>query len=267
MTTPLPNAHDYVNTQPYAGRGWCKAEERMSVITKDQTALIDLSKLQGDETSYDEIIAKGKADRLAPMAPEAFHKMLTEGVKDGSIKFTNRGDVDLVARIYERAFLDEMTTATALYYQNLGWGDEQVAMLSAALVFAHARGALPALVELYLQENAIGDEGMISFSEALGRGALPALVELYLSLNKISDVGLTSFSEALGRGALPALTDLVLDGNLIGDAGLKSFSEALGRGALPALKEFYIGGNKIGDTGMKSFSEVLASGALAKLQV
>ena len=47
--------------------------------------------------------------------------MLKKGDNDGSIKFTNKSDVDVVAQIYERAFLDEMTTATTLYYLAWAW--------------------------------------------------------------------------------------------------------------------------------------------------
>ena len=39
--------------------------------------------------------------------------MLEEGVASGEIKFTNSGDVGLVCKIYERAFLTEMGGATA----------------------------------------------------------------------------------------------------------------------------------------------------------
>jgi len=266
VTTPLPDAHEYTNMQPYDGRGWCKAERLMSVIVKDTDALIDLSQLQGDESSYAKIIEKGKSNRDPPMAPDAFHAMLTSGVEDGTIKFTNKGDVDLVAHIYKTAFLDEMTAATKLFYIQLDWGDEQVATLSAALAFAHARGALPHLETLYLYNNQIGDAGLTSLSTALARGALPQLVDLHLSLNQISDAGLTSFSEALASGALPQLVKLWLTDNQIGNSGLTSLSEALASGALGHLTSLGLSGNQIGDAGLKSFSEVLASGALAKLQ-
>eukprot|EP00966_Prymnesium_polylepis_P143770 3319071-Prymnesium_polylepis.1 len=76
------------------------------------------------------------------MAPDAFRSMLEGGVEDGSVAFTKRGGVALVARIYERAFLEGMCGATALFYPSLGWGDAEVAALAKALSFAHARGSL-----------------------------------------------------------------------------------------------------------------------------
>ena len=41
----------------------------------------------------------------------------------GEIKFTNSGDVGLVCKIYERAFLTEMGDATVLVYNDLEWDD------------------------------------------------------------------------------------------------------------------------------------------------
>ena len=67
-------------------------------------------------------------------------------------------------------------------------------------------------------------------------GALPALVQLDLSVNQIGDIGLASFSEAVGSGALPVLKSLTISKNQIGDDGLKAFSEALVSGALAELK-------------------------------
>ena len=145
VTTPLPTGHVYTNTQPYVGRGWCCAEKLMSSVVKDQDALIDMSKLNGNETAVSELIKNGKASRPPPMSPDAFHQMLKDGVDDESIKFTNRGDVGVVADIYERAFVDEMSAATTLYYAGLGWSDSEITVLSAAFTFAHARGALAQL--------------------------------------------------------------------------------------------------------------------------
>ena len=121
--------------------GQCYAECLMSGIVKDYTALIDMSKLRGDETTVKALVENGKADRLPPIAPDAFHEKLKTGVDEGSIKFTNKGDVEVVARIYERAFLDEMSNAKNLYYPFLGWGDEEIKTLAAALTFAHSKGA------------------------------------------------------------------------------------------------------------------------------
>jgi len=180
VTTPLPAGHKYTNTQQYDGRGWCRAEKLMSAMVKTSLALIDLSKLQGDEMRVHVLVMNGKANRPAPIAPDAFHQMLTSGVADGSIKFTNSGDTDVVARIYERAFLDEMSGASRLVYDHLGWGDEQLTSLSAALVYAHNHGALENCERILLNGNEFGEPGMRSLSEALAKGALPKLRWLFI---------------------------------------------------------------------------------------
>ncbi len=124
VKTPLPTGHVYTNTQPYEGRGWCVAESLMSGMVKDSQALIDASKLTSKETHILDLITNGSANRLPPMAPDAFLTMLRSGVEAGRIKFTAKGDVEVVGGIYERAFTEEMAVATVLQYGSLGWGDE-----------------------------------------------------------------------------------------------------------------------------------------------
>ena len=175
VTTALPSGHEYTNTQAYGGRGWCIAEKLMSAIVKDQDALIDMGKLKGSESTVADLVTHGKSERPPPMAPDAFHAMLKSGVEDESIKFTNKGDVELVATIYRRAFLDEMSAATALHYGQLGWGDEQLVTLSMALTFAHAGGALASVTHLLLQNNEISDKGLEALSGALAKGAMAQL--------------------------------------------------------------------------------------------
>ena len=51
----------------------------MGAIVKDEEALIDMSKLRGDEKDVQELIEQGKADRPPPMAPDAFLQLLETG--------------------------------------------------------------------------------------------------------------------------------------------------------------------------------------------
>ena len=74
-------------------------------------------------------------------------------------------------------------------------------------------------------------------ADALGKGALPALVELDLTANQIGDQGMAAIADSLGKGALPALVELELSGNSIGDQGMAAFADALGKGGLPFLKK------------------------------
>ena len=189
VKTPLPTGYEYTNKQPYEGRGWCYAENLMSCIVKDDFALFDTSQLQGTEIDVDGLRENGKTNRPAPMAPDVFRASLKSGVDKGDIKFTNRGDIEVVASIYERAFLDEMMSATALYYTGLGWGDEHMKTLATAFTFAHSKGALPQLKELYLGGNQIGDVGMQALAGAVSKGALASGARIFLGGNSVTETG------------------------------------------------------------------------------
>ena len=183
----------------------------MSGMVKDFTALFDLSKLNGSETSLNDLRNKGKAGRRPPIAPDAFRRQLSVGVQDGTIKFTNAGDVDVVASIYERAFLDEMAVAMGLYYVGLGWGNEEMDTLSIALTFAHDKGAMANLKDLWLGGNQIGDAGVTALAQSCARGALPQLEKLFLNNNQIGDAGVDALAKACAGGALASLDVLWVD--------------------------------------------------------
>ena len=155
VTSDLPAGHEYINTQPYEGRGWCVAEKRMSAIVKDQDALIDIRQLTGDEATVKGLIKNGKSKREPPMAPDLFHAMLKNGVTDQSIKFTKAGDVDVVADIYRRAFLDEMSAASSLEYGGLGWGAEQMTTLFNALGYAGLETLPPLKYAAHTNKHAV----------------------------------------------------------------------------------------------------------------
>lgn len=118
VTTALPDSA--TNRQSYNGRGWCLAEMAMASIVKDASALLDLSQLEGTEETVGLIERHGRARRRPPMAPDAFSKMLHEGVASGSVCFTNLSDAAIVSELYERAFSQEMAQATELYYERCG---------------------------------------------------------------------------------------------------------------------------------------------------
>ena len=238
MNTPLPSGHSYANTQPFEGRGWCYAESLMSAIFKASTsARLELSRLQGDEWPSEQLgrAGGGASKRQPPMAPDVFRDTLATGVTHtGTIKFTNRGDVDVVASIYERAFLSEMSKASALAYSGLEWGDSQVATLSTALACAHAHGALGRLTLLDLSSNELGDDGCVAFASAAAPrkpcmlACLPSsgtlmpfaqTMQIHLHSNAIRTRGLNALVEAAGRGAFPRLEELILSENLIDDFG------------------------------------------------
>ena len=77
-------------------------------MVKDSRALISLKGLTGKEESLGEVLVYGWAAREPPVAPAAFASTLEAGVASGATKFTNRGDVGLVGKIYGWAFAAEM---------------------------------------------------------------------------------------------------------------------------------------------------------------
>ena len=212
VDTPLPEG-EWTNLQPYGGRGWCRMEQRASAMVKNSVCLISLSALTGEEKRWIEVYEKGKGARLPPMSPAAFAAMLEEGVASGEIKFTNSGDVGLVCKIYERAFLTEMGDATELYYVGLQWDDAAGVGLCEALRYAHAHGGLTKLKVLNLSGNKLGDGFVTSFVALLDEGGLAGVETLSLRDNAISEQGMQELAAAIARGGLPSCTDIVLGGN------------------------------------------------------
>ena len=128
------------NINPYDTRGWCVTEMRMSSMVKDQDALLDLSKLSGltdaqkARPRLEDLVAHGRGNRIAPLAPEAFGKLFREGFEKDDLRFTSgKVDLDIVIGIYKKSFDSALTTTKALQYGSLSWGDSQAEELAAAL--------------------------------------------------------------------------------------------------------------------------------------
>ena len=217
VDTELP-AGAHTNMQPYAGRGWCAMECNASGLVKDDTALISLKGLTGEETSLGEVIKNGKAARAPPVAPAPFASTLEADVASGDTTFTNRGDVPVVAKIYGWAFAAEMAAVVALYYVELGWDDAQVLTVCEALRAAHAGGGLRKLEVLNLYNNQMGDGAAAALAALLEEGAMPNLKKLDLMYNQIGDDGVAALASALRGGALPSCWDIYLYGNPGSDA-------------------------------------------------
>ena len=66
---------------------------------------------------------------------------------------------------------------------------------------------LPALKELFLQANEIGDESVAALVGKPKAGEWPALEGLSLGFNSIGDAGCATLTKAIDSGALPALKD------------------------------------------------------------
>jgi len=237
-------------------------EYNASGLVKDDTALISLKGLTGEEETLGDVRRNGKAAREPPVAPAAFASTLEAGVASGATKFTNKGDVGLVGKIYGWAFDAEMAAAVALYYVDLGWDDAQMLTLCAALRAAHAGGGLRKLETLMLSDNQMGDGAAAALAALLEEGAMPNLETLVLDNNQISDAGVAALASALRGGALPSCTFIDLSNNQISDAGVAALASALKGGALPSCTFINLGRNQISDAGVAALASALRGGAL-----
>ena len=150
LNTPMPAGAE--NVAAYAQRGWCIFERMLSSVVKDDYCYLELDKMDGAKTDWGGIRKQCSAGRPAPMAPDAFEQMIREGMDrekkeaDSGIRFTNGKDAtEVVIPQYKRGFLRLMGQASGLSYGRLNWGDREAQTLAAALVYAHAHGALAQL--------------------------------------------------------------------------------------------------------------------------
>ena len=92
-----------------------------------------------------------------------------------------------------------------------------------------SKGAMVKLTCLGIAFNKISDAGIIALAEALKSpmGALGSLVQLWLQGNRIGDEGMKAIASAADSGALPLLLSLELRSNVIGDAGMVALANAI----------------------------------------
>ena len=117
-------------------------------------------------------------------------------------------------------------------------GDAGASALAAAL----GQGALPRLKSLELANTSIGDAGLVALAPALRR--LPALEELYVDDNPFGDDGVAALvapppptgAPPPPTGGLKKLKTLDLSDTQVTDAGCATLAAALKSGALPALE-------------------------------
>ena len=234
-----------------------------------------------------------KASRSALLSPDAFEAMLRDGMaREASeagtgFRFTNGKDATAVCiPQYRKAFLRLMRMDGMLGFDRCGWGDEQVRVLAAALVYAQANGATSQAIALYLGANRLTDAALPPLAEAIAAGALPKLKVLALVDNELGDAGLTtlrpllagrlsglielSFGRRLTAEGARSLVALLADGHLagledldlknnagLGDEGAAAIAGALSEGRLPKLKELQLDGTRMGDAGATALAGAL----------
>ena len=150
---------------------------------------------------------------------------------------------DGVQRLAEKLGAGALPAVTRLHLYDTHVGDAGASALAAAL----GRGARPRLKFLGLGGTAIGDAGLVTLAPALRR--LPALKDLYLWGNPLGNEGLAALVAPPPAGAPPAptgglakLKTLGLSNTQINDTGCAALTAALDRGALQALAHLFLGG-------------------------
>eukprot|EP00966_Prymnesium_polylepis_P193316 4480650-Prymnesium_polylepis.1 len=139
----------------------CFCESRWAMLTKEFDFALDLGKADGNGEGprcHRTGLHQGRRTEAADDA-ERFR-----GQELKAKSFTNgKEDRPMVGELYRGAFEKEMGEVTTLHCAQLGWGDEEMVLVSKVI----ASGALPQLKTLLLAENQIGNEGMNSLCTAL----------------------------------------------------------------------------------------------------
>ena len=208
--------------------------------------------------------------RLAELAPLRALVVLRKLERRCGRNVVVKERLDAVSRLVRFPFLFTWKGICERLYVNLSdsvrFGSvlsrEDLEDFSKAIV----NGAMPQLQSLFLDNNNIGDAGIIALSDSLPRRAMANVTVLNLNGNQIEAPGMASLLHAIARGAMAGLLDLRLAGNRIGDDGMKALSSALARGALPQLRVLVLNHNKIGDAGCSALAEAAAMGAMARLE-
>jgi len=162
-------ADTHANQATYEGRGWCFCESSVGNLVKESSLVLDLGLFSGTKTKLWDVDDECRAGRSPPLAPPAFDAILE------TKSFTSKNaDLDKVKALYAGAFEQRIGQAEKLLFNELGWGDAEVKVLSKAL------HAAKALTGLYLASNAITDEGMAALAACLREGAAPKLRDIRL---------------------------------------------------------------------------------------
>ena len=242
-------------------------------MRKSSDCCLALSHLAEGATGYwMDLEMACKASRSALLSPDAFEAMLRDGMaREASeagtgFRFTNGKDATAVCiPQYRKAFLRLMRMDGLLNFNRCGWGDEQVRVLAAALVYAQANGATSQATSLRLGANRLTDAALPPLAEAIAAGALPKLERLALENNELGDAGLTTLRPLLA-GRLSGLTVLEFGGRLTAE-GARSLVALLADGHLAGLKNLNLQHNAgLGDEGAAAIAGALSEGRLPKLQ-
>lgn len=185
LVTTLPNdLRPYSNPRAYDQRGWTTTERALASIVKSSSCLLDTKHVAtlGMSGTLADLVAK----RHAPIAPEAFAKLLADGVRDSRIKFTSASDLVIVSDQYEAGFSSGLSSMKGVYYAGLGWNDSDTHNLCESFV----RCPPTNLERLRMNNNNLTDRSADLIVDVLANGLIPKLKSLKLECNYLSKKGI-----------------------------------------------------------------------------
>lgn len=166
----------------YADRGWPFFEWVVASMIKDAMKLIDVGVRTFECAEWDVLMDAGRMGRNPPMVPDKFAALL-EGKH-----FTNgTEDKDFVRELYRRTFKEVLDQARTLWFDELGWGDDEAEELALALPYCNQ------LEQLLLDGNLITDRGAAAVIRAAR--ACPILQGLDLRRNPIGATAQFGFKQ------------------------------------------------------------------------
>ena len=161
----------------------------------------------------------------------------------------------------------------ASHLASLDWSELMLDDAQGVAIFSFfAKGTLPRLKRLSLNDNALGPDTLRQFGASLSVGAMPQLEDLKLSNNDIGDEGALLLADAIAAGALVNLVSLTLNQNEIGNPGILGLMNALQKtkacpdGPLPRLEILTLAYNNVEEEGLRAIASACANGCLPSLQ-
>ena len=191
------------NPHPIDVRGWCVFERHLSSIVKFGRCYLQLSLLpkNAESMDWDDVVVACRGARRAPLAADAFERLMRDNLESGAFKFTNGKDATNVCiPQYAEAFTRLFGTSKELNYPMLGWGAAEGEQLAAALACAQRMGTAVAAEKLIIFENKLGTAGVRAIGKVIEAGALPRLEELDVEDNG-ADAETREWIETVARGA------------------------------------------------------------------
>ena len=140
LTGELPTGAEYTNARLHKQRGWCRFEIAAASLIKSGICLLDVPMLDPEATSFYKACESMTKGRAPPQAPPAFADEMRADVAGRAVAFTAGADMEFVIGQYTHGFeeafnsFDEKGYGT-LFWNFLGWGDEQAPRLLAALEY------------------------------------------------------------------------------------------------------------------------------------